>query len=127
MSQFDPNNPKHLVKSGAGTFITFVGLQARLSDMKRAVVGTEFEELESVMGEDKQGNPTCTYLRLKCTLTVRDNNTDEVYTYSAMGDASLENLGKMVTPHLPRMAETRGYVRALRFATRSEYTAKEEV
>lgn len=126
-NQFDPGNQKHVVSKGGTKFITFLGLQLKLADMGRSVVGTDFEEVESVMGEDNNGNPTCVYLRGKGTITVMDNETKERYTYSGVGDAAYENLGPMVKVHLPRMAETRSYVRALRFATRSEYTAREEL
>ncbi len=43
------------------------------------------------------------------------------------GDASMKNVGKMILPHLRRMAETRAMVRVLRCFTGCGITAFEEL
>jgi len=45
--------------------------------------------------------------------------------YNGIGDATPSNVGKMIVPHLIRMAETRAIGRALRFATNAPTLAEE--
>jgi len=53
-----------------------------------------------------------------------DNGTAR--TFEAHGDACAANTGRMIHPHLLRMAETRAVARALRFATNCGEAAREE-
>jgi hypothetical protein len=47
--------------------------------------------------------------------------------YEAIGDASPESVGRMIAPHLLRMAETRSIGRALRWALNVSVTMREEL
>jgi len=51
---------------------------------------------------------------MKATIEMKEG--DEVTVYQAYGDATPNNVGKMIVPHILRMAETRAVGRALRFA-----------
>ena len=46
-------------------------------------------------------------------------------TFSATGDACPKNVGRMILPHITRMAETRAIGRALRMATNAATLAEE--
>jgi hypothetical protein len=118
--KFNPNDTKHLVNLKGRQFITFVGLQARLMDQGKAIVGSDVEIL-SLPEESNQH-----YASVKATLRIKGKD-GEVYTFSNVGDASPESVSKNIVPHLLRQAETRAEARALRLATRSEWTAKDEV
>lgn len=48
-------------------------------------------------------------------------------TFSGIGDASPANVGRMIVPHIVRMAETRAKARALRDAVNIGVTALEEL
>jgi hypothetical protein len=55
------------------------------------------------------------------------NGSKVLCTFTDEGDASTKNVGKMITPHLRRMASTRAIVRALRLYTGCGITASEEL
>lgn len=118
---FDPNNPQHVITMSGRKFITFVGLQARLSDQGKRLVGAGSEILQN--GDDHESGRWL----VRSTLTIYHEETGTTAVIQGIGDASPNNVGKMILPHLPRMAETRAEVRALRKATRSEFTAYEEI
>lgn len=58
----------------------------------------------------------------KAIVTMEDGRT-----FSGIGDASPENVGRMIAPHTIRMAETRAKARALRDAINVSVTAFEEL
>jgi hypothetical protein len=129
---FNPQNKKHVVGQGDRQFITFVGLQARLSDQKKMVIGSDTEIIQN--GDD---HPSRRWI-VKRSLNIKNNEAGVDGWFSAVGDAQVShtdeegrqvkaNVGSMVEPHALRMAETRADVRILRTVTRSEYTAAEEL
>jgi hypothetical protein len=133
LTQFDPNNQAHVINKGGRKFITFVGLQAKLADQGKFMKDVRYEDIFLPWE-----NPYHLY-RCKVTLTVSNKEGIEA-VYQSTGDAginskddgegyeqAIDNVGGMVKPHFFRMGETRALVRALRLATRSEYTAADEI
>lgn len=136
MANFDASNPQHVVSKGGRKFITYTGLQARLSDQKKMVIGSDTEILQNA-----DDHPSNRWI-VKRWLNIKNNEAEVDGWFSAVGDAqvggdivvdgevvgqSKPNVGSMVEPHALRMAETRADVRILRTVTRSEYTAAEEL
>lgn len=132
--QFDPTSDAHVISRQGKKFITFVGLQAKLADQLKFIAESKTEDV--LWPWD---NPYHLYV---CRVTIKVINAQgKEATYQATGDAgihsakedkekyeeAIDNVGGMVKPHFIRMAETRALVRALRLATRSEYTANEEL
>lgn len=126
MTQFRPHDTAHVVEKSGKKFITYVGLQAKLADMNKVVVSTETEALTWPWENH------INMMAVQTTMVVQDvdGNTQ---TFQAYGDAIIEgkehkpNVSGVVALHWLRMAETRAHVRCLRQATRSEYTAREEL
>lgn len=126
--QFNPSSKAHVVDAKGAKFITYVGLQAKLVDQNKWIKSTDTEIIQFPWENPEN------ILMLKTTMVIVDQDGNEA-TYRAFGDAVVENkekgikgnIGAMVAPHWYRMAETRGHVRALRQATRSEYAAREEL
>jgi len=92
-------------------FITYKGL-VMLAD-EQGWSGTKTE----LVFADREAN------RFEFKATV----TGEAGTYEGHGDADPSNVGRMIIPHMLRMAETRAIARALRQYTRCELTAAEEM
>lgn len=129
---FDPSNKQHVVEKGGRKFITYVGLQARLSDQNKMVVGSDSEIIQN--GDE---HPSHRWI-VKRSLNIKNEEAGVNGWFSNVGDAQVSytdengkkvpaNVGTMVEPHALRMAETRAEVRILRVLTRSEYTAVEEI
>lgn len=122
MASFNPNNQAHLVRLQGKPYITFVGLQHLLQDRNLTLVGTESEVLQYPNPEN--GNLCVVRGTIRCRY---GDDKEDIREFSALGDASPESVGRNIAPHMLRMAETRALARALRLATRSEYTSREEL
>ncbi len=123
--KFNPKDSKHIVKVSGQEFITYVGLQARLQDQGKSIVGVDTE----VVQVPHPDNGDTAVVTSKVTVIGRDAEGREFgpYEFRCIGDASPDSVGKAIKPHIIRMAETRAIARALRIITRSEYTALDEV
>ena len=64
---------------------------------------------------------------VKATVEMSGGQGQEGRTFSGIGDASPENVGRGIVPHIIRMAETRAKARALRDAVNVGATALEEL
>jgi hypothetical protein len=97
--------------------------------------GNDFVKYEGLLDEAHQQG----LCRISTTLVQvphQDNNNVAIVhaevetskgTYSGLGDASPTNVGRMIVPHIVRMAETRAKARALRDAINVGVTALEEL
>jgi hypothetical protein len=64
---------------------------------------------------------------VKATVEMEGSDEGQGRTFSGIGDASPENVGRNIVPHIIRMAETRAKARALRDAVNVGATALEEL
>lgn len=120
MGEFNSSDRKHLVTLQGTPYITVVGLQARLKDQGKSVVRTSTELLQ--IPSDDNGKVAI----VKYSIWVKYQ--EETFgPFESLGDASPENVNSKLAAALIRMAETRGYGRSLRIATRADYTALEEL
>lgn len=122
--QFNPKDKKHLVNLQGTQYITVVGLQARMADQGKTVVqsDTELVQLPN-SNDDKEAI-------VKVKLWIQVTRGEKAQTFgpiTAVGDASVKNVGPKLKEATLRMAETRGYGRAYRIITRAPYTALEEL
>ena len=125
MAEFNPNAKEHVVTLQGRKFITFVGLQARLADQGKSIIGTEIEILRDPFAEE---NSTDKQAVVRATVHIIGKaGTPVTAKIQALGDASKNNVSKNIAEATLRMAETRAIARALRIATRSPFTAIEEL
>lgn len=123
MAQFDKNNKKHLVSiPGQGQYITVVGLQHLLADQGKSIVGMDTEILRDPFAPENYDNRQAV---VRVTLHLQKG--DVKAPISSLGDASSLNVNSKMKEATLRMAETRAIGRALRVATKSNYTAFEEL
>lgn len=119
--EFNPNDSKHLVKLQGVPYITVVGLQARLADQQKAVVETDTEMLVNPFENDELAAV------VRYSAYVLDAKGNKHGPFKALGDASKKTVNNKLAGATLRMAETRAYGRVLRIATRSPFTALEEL
>jgi hypothetical protein len=115
------NPAQHLIDRQGKKFINYTGLQARLADQGKGTVYSRTTLLQN--GDEHESGRWVVLVEMH----FKHFESGEVAQLQAIGDASEDNVGSMIKPHLPRMAETRAKVRCLREGTRSEYTAVEEI
>lgn len=120
-NEFDPKNKKHLVSLQGSQYITAVGLQARLVDQGKYIVGVDTDILEF---PNKDNNNRAVVLS---TVYIKSNNSKETFKFKSVGDADATNVSKNLVGAVMRMAETRSISRSLRIATRSDFTALDEL
>ena len=87
----------------------------------RGLKGIDTELLQVPVAEN--GNVAV----VKATVEMAGGQGQEGRTFSGIGDASPENVGRGIVPHIIRMAETRAKARALRDAVNIGVTALEEM
>lgn len=95
-------------------FVLYVGLLYEAHARGLKCVETELLQIPNAENENTA--------IVKAVVEMEDGKT-----FSGIGDASPKNVGKMIQPHLIRMAETRAKARALRDAINVGVTAFDEL
>lgn len=125
MGEFNSQDRKHLVTLQGTPYITVVGLQARLADQKKVVSRTDSDLIQ--IPDESNGNVAIVRYKVWVAFKNEAGEVIERGPYTSIGDASPQNVNSKLASALIRMAETRGYGRGLRVATRADYTALEEL
>lgn len=105
------------------TYVLFAGLLDEAH--ARGLIGIDTELVQ--VPDDSNGQIAV----VKATVQIEENSSgsgsNEIKTFSGIGDASPSNVSRNIVPHLIRMAETRAKARALRDAINVSATALEEI
>jgi hypothetical protein len=120
MSTFPKGFPKDGVADLKGKeYITKPGLVWLATN--RGPWSSSVDHVERVFGDN--GLP----IYIEVTVTVTDHSGDTPTTHTAIGDAGVNNVGKMISNALPRMAHTRALGRALAASLGIGRTTAEEM
>jgi hypothetical protein len=103
-----------MIERGGRKYVLFAGLLDEAHQKGLRGIDTELIQVP----EPENGNVAV----VKAVVEMEDGRT-----FSGIGDASPENVGRNIVPHLTRMAETRSKARALRDAVNVGVTALEEL
>jgi hypothetical protein len=113
---------EYVIAQGGREYILSDGLLVALGQLSRGHYDVDTAIVQLPTGENGQTAV------VTARVTVFDPETGHVLrTASGIGDASPGNVGRMVTPHVLRMAETRALARALRHLLGLGMTALEEL
>ena len=100
-------------------YVLFAGLLDEAHNRGLRGIDTELLQVPS----PENGNVAV----VKATVEMEGPDEGQGRTFSGIGDASPENVGRNIVPHIIRMAETRAKARALRDAVNVGATALEEL
>ena len=112
-----------LITRQGKTYVLFAGLLDEAHSRGLAAIDTELVQVP----EDANGQVAI--CKAVVIIEQADSTIGEVRqaTYSGIGDASPQNVGRNIVPHLIRMSETRAKARALRDAVNVGATSLEEL
>lgn len=110
--------PEHLIDRQGKTFVLFAGLLDEAHTRGLQSIDTELLQAPTAAN----GETTI----VKATVAIRSDD-GTLRTFSGIGDATPQNVGRQIVPHAIRMAETRAKARALRDAINVSTIALEEL
>lgn len=111
------------IDRGGKRYVLFAGLLDEAHTC--GLVGIDTELLQ--IPEESNGNRAIVKATVQIEEEARGSDPGRIRTFAGTGDASPDNVGRAIQPHLLRMAETRAKARALRDAVNIGATALEEV
>lgn len=104
-------------------YVLFAGLLDEAHT--RGLLGIDTELLQ--IPEESNGNRAIVKAVVQIEEEAKGSDPGRIRTFAGTGDASPDNVGRSIQPHLLRMAETRAKARALRDAVNIGATALEEI
>lgn len=111
------------IERGGKRYALFAGLLDEAHT--RGLLGIDTELLQ--IPEESNGNRAIVKATVQIEEEAKGSDPGRIRTFAGTGDASPDNVGRAIQPHLLRMAETRAKARALRDAVNIGAMALEEV